>query len=54
MRAIRGMSVMRSSKLFIRSVEAAAIVVALGVCGYYFARGAAHVARQVFSDFVSG
>lgn len=44
----------RSSKLFVRSCEAVAVVVALGVFGYYFARGAAHVAREVYRDFVSG
>jgi len=45
---------MRSSKAFVRTCEAAAIVVALGVCGYYFSKGALGVARQMFRDFVSG
>lgn len=54
-RDLRGAAVKpRSSKLFVRSCEAVAVVVALGVFGYYFARGAAHVAREVYRDFVSG
>lgn len=44
----------RSSKVFVRSCEAAAIVIALGVFSYYFGRGAMGVARQAFRDFVSG
>jgi len=45
---------MRSSKAFVRTCEAVAVVIALGVCGYYFGKGALGVARQVFRDFVSG
>jgi hypothetical protein len=45
---------MRSSKVFVRSCEVVAVVVAQGVCGYYFGKGAIGVARQVFRDFVSG
>lgn len=45
---------MRSSKLFVRTCEGVAIVIACGVFGYALARGAVHVARQVFHDFVSG
>lgn len=48
------MPVMRSSKAFVRGCEAVAIVLALGVCGYYFGKGAMGVARQVLRDFVSG
>lgn len=35
-------------------VRVAVVVVALGVTGYYFGRGAWSCARQVFRDFVSG
>lgn len=35
-------------------VRVAVVVIATGVCGYYFGKGALGVARQVFRDFVSG
>jgi hypothetical protein len=35
-------------------VRVAVVVIATGVVGYWFARGAAHVARQAYQDFVSG
>ena len=45
---------MRSSKVFVRSCEVVAIVIALGVFGYYFGKGALCAAREVCRDFVSG
>lgn len=42
------------SRAFVRSCEALAVVVAIGVMGYYFGKGALGVARQAYRDFVSG
>ena len=43
-----------STRVLAAGVRATVVLIALGVCGYYFGRGAVGVARQAFRDFVSG
>lgn len=37
-----------------KGVMVVVVLITSGVCGYWFAKGAAHVAREAFREFVSG